>query len=60
MHGIADRAVEAMFKFSKLESLPARWAVGKDSIQGARAKIEQVSKEVDAFESWSDNLQLPH
>ncbi|KAJ7207164.1 NAD(P)-binding protein [Mycena pura] len=60
VHGIADRAVEAMFKFSKLESPPARWAVGKDSIQGTRAKIEQVSKEVDAFESWSDNLQLPH
>ncbi|KAJ7207166.1 NAD(P)-binding protein [Mycena pura] len=58
--GIVDLAVEAIFKFSKLESPPVRWAVGKDSIRSARAKIDQVSKEMDAFESWSDNLESPH
>ncbi|KAF7306275.1 NAD-P-binding protein [Mycena indigotica] len=52
-------ASEAFYRFTLLESPPMRWAVGKDAIAGARKKIELVKKETDAYESWSDMLELP-
>jgi hypothetical protein len=51
-------AAKAIVKFSMLKSPPVRWAMGKDSIGGARAKIKQVSEETDQFENWSENLEL--
>ncbi|KAJ7207162.1 hypothetical protein GGX14DRAFT_535383 [Mycena pura] len=58
VRGDPDLAAEAIFKFSMLESPPVRWVMGKDAIRGVRAKIEEVSTETNAFESWSDNLEL--
>ncbi|KAF7348899.1 NAD(P)-binding protein [Mycena venus] len=49
---------EAIYRFSKLESPPMRWAMGKDSIGGVRMQIKQVTAETDQFESWSDNLEV--
>jgi hypothetical protein len=52
-------AAEAIFRFSSLESPPLRWAMGKDSVAGARDQLNLVGAETDEFESWSDNLELP-
>ncbi|KAJ7695402.1 hypothetical protein B0H17DRAFT_1158897 [Mycena rosella] len=51
-------AAKAIFKFSTLESPPVRWAMGKDSAGGVRNKIKCVAEETDAFESWSENMEL--
>ncbi|KAJ7039729.1 hypothetical protein C8F04DRAFT_1084635 [Mycena alexandri] len=48
----------SIFKFSKLDSPAVRWAMGKDSVAGARAKVRRISEETDEFASWSDNLEL--
>ncbi|KAJ7058835.1 NAD(P)-binding protein [Mycena amicta] len=51
-------AAEAFFKFSLLDAPPMRWAVGKDAIDSARTKIKTVAEETDAYESWSEGLEL--
>ncbi|KAJ7173008.1 hypothetical protein C8R43DRAFT_1209228 [Mycena crocata] len=52
-------AAKAIFRFSKLESTPVRWAMGKDSIHGVRTRTARIIKETNAFESWSEDLELP-
>ncbi|KAJ6590673.1 hypothetical protein DFH09DRAFT_1139999 [Mycena vulgaris] len=51
-------AANAIFRFSMLNTPPERWAMGKDSVGGVRARIKRVAEETDEFESWSENLQL--
>ncbi|KAJ7151205.1 NAD-P-binding protein [Mycena filopes] len=58
IRGDPTLAAKAIFKFSMLESPPGRWAMGKGSVAGARAKIKRVSEETDEYESWSDNLEV--
>ena len=43
----------------QLESPPARWAVGRGAIANVRAKVKRVTEETDAYESWSEGLELP-
>jgi hypothetical protein len=58
VHGDPVLAVKAIFRFSLLESPPSRWAMGKDSVGGVRARTKRAIEETDEFESWSDNLEL--
>ncbi|KAJ6579889.1 NAD(P)-binding protein [Mycena sp. CBHHK59/15] len=58
IHGDPILAAKAILKFSKLDSPPVRWAMGRDSIGGARAKIEHVTEETKDFESRSENLEI--
>ncbi|KAJ7274952.1 hypothetical protein C8J57DRAFT_1449355 [Mycena rebaudengoi] len=51
-------SAQSSFWFSKLESPPIRWAMGRDSVAGARAKIARVSEETDEFDGWSEGLEL--
>ncbi|KAJ7911955.1 hypothetical protein B0H13DRAFT_2660299 [Mycena leptocephala] len=52
-------AAKAFFKFSNLDFPPMRWAVGKSAVSQFRMKVKQVSEENDAYESWSEGLELP-
>ncbi|KAJ7636328.1 hypothetical protein FB45DRAFT_1024450 [Roridomyces roridus] len=58
IQGDPRKAVDAMFRFSKLESPPLRWAVGKDSVGGTKAKLEKMGGSLVEFESWSDDLEI--
>ncbi|KAJ7643819.1 hypothetical protein FB45DRAFT_896144 [Roridomyces roridus] len=58
IRGDPRKAVEAIFRFSKLESPPLRWVVGKDSGIRAKAKLEKMVAELDEFASWSEDLDL--
>lgn len=49
-------AAKLIFKFAGLDSPPVRWAIGKDSIAGARGKATRIVEEVDKFENWSEDL----
>lgn len=49
-------AVAKVIEFSKLSSPPLHFPLGKDSIGLIREKIKTLTKEIDKYESWSDNL----
>jgi len=56
--GDVEKAAKVIYKFSKLEAPPFRWAVGKDAVGGVRAKVKSLTEETDEFESWSEDLVL--
>ena len=53
----ASKAVQKIYQLSELESPPLRLLLGKDINKGVREYIAQLTREVDAYESWSDNLE---
>ncbi|KAI0668252.1 hypothetical protein C8Q78DRAFT_993729 [Trametes maxima] len=50
------KAVAKIIELGRLENPPLRFAVGKDSIVSIRGKLKKVEEELDAYESWSENL----
>ncbi|PIL34382.1 hypothetical protein GSI_03157 [Ganoderma sinense ZZ0214-1] len=56
----ASKAVKKIYELSELTSPPLRLLLGKDVNRGVRQYIAQLTKEADAYESWSDNLEYDH
>ncbi|KIJ65280.1 hypothetical protein HYDPIDRAFT_27996 [Hydnomerulius pinastri MD-312] len=58
VNGDTTIAVTVMEKLVHLEDLPVHLPLHKLSINFAKQKVEQVLKETDAYESWSDDVYL--
>lgn len=61
MEGVSGdpfKLVQRIVEFSEVPQPPLRWTVGKPAIVGVRTKLKFLASELDAFESWSDDLEL--
>ncbi|KAI0643336.1 NAD-P-binding protein, partial [Trametes meyenii] len=52
----ASKAVAKIIEVTKVANPPLRFAIGKDSIGLIREKVKSLTADVDAYESWSENL----
>ncbi|KAI0668233.1 NAD-P-binding protein, partial [Trametes maxima] len=52
----ASKAVAKIIEVTKVANPPLRFAIGKDSIGLIREKVKSLTANVDAYESWSENL----
>lgn len=52
----ASRAVAKIIELSRLPSPPLHFPLGKDAIAAVREKVKTLTEEIDAYESWSDDL----
>ena len=55
--GDAKKGAQKLYELSTLASPPLRLVLGRDSISVARGHLEEVQKEIAAFESWSADLR---
>ncbi|RPD64116.1 NAD(P)-binding protein [Lentinus tigrinus ALCF2SS1-7] len=53
-----DKGVQKIFELTKLASPPLHLPLGKDSVGNIRAHIADLTKVVDEYASWSDNIAL--
>ncbi|KAF9232135.1 hypothetical protein BU15DRAFT_81566 [Melanogaster broomeanus] len=56
--GDADKAVVAMEKLVHLDNPPLRLPLHKWTVAAIKEKIQKVLEEVQAYESWSDDLYI--
>ncbi|KAF9246605.1 hypothetical protein BU15DRAFT_39967, partial [Melanogaster broomeanus] len=56
--GDADKAVAAMEKLAHLDNPPLRLPLHKWTVAAIKEKIQKVLEEVQAYESWSDDLYI--
>ena len=54
--GDPAKGVQKVYELSKLENPPLRLLLGKDINRYTREYIAQLTKEVDEYAAWSDNL----
>nr|VWO98273.1 Zn(2)-C6 fungal-type domain-containing protein [Ganoderma boninense] len=54
--GDPAKGIQKVYELSKLENPPLRLLLGKDINQYVKEYIAQLTKEVDEYEAWSDNL----
>ncbi|EIW52650.1 NAD-P-binding protein [Trametes versicolor FP-101664 SS1] len=52
----ASRAVAKIIALSRLPSPPLHFPLGKDAVAAVREKVKTLTEEIDAYESWSDDL----
>ncbi|KAI0667103.1 NAD-P-binding protein [Trametes maxima] len=52
----AAKAVAKIIEVTKVANPPLRFVIGKDSIGLIREKVKSLTADVDAYESWSENL----
>ncbi|KAJ8508332.1 hypothetical protein ONZ45_g9381 [Pleurotus djamor] len=57
-YGDPEKAVAKIYEVSKLESPPLRLPLGKASVAAIRGKWADFNREIDAYESWSEGLEL--
>lgn len=58
IEGDADKATKVIYNLALLSEPPLRLALGKDAIHYTREKIKSLTADVDAYESWSNDLGL--
>ncbi|CAL1711164.1 unnamed protein product [Somion occarium] len=56
--GDPEKGGRAIYRLSELADPPLRLPLGKDAVRLAREKLAMVGKNVDEYESWSDNLEF--
>ncbi|KAF9232134.1 hypothetical protein BU15DRAFT_81565 [Melanogaster broomeanus] len=56
--GDADKAVAAMEKLAHLDNPPLRLPLHKWTVAAIKEKIQKVLEEVQAYESWSNDLYI--
>ncbi|TFK40451.1 NAD(P)-binding protein [Crucibulum laeve] len=49
---------ERIFEFAGIVEPPLRWPIGAATVAGIRMKVNHVAEELDAFESWSNDLTV--
>ncbi|TFK34808.1 NAD(P)-binding protein [Crucibulum laeve] len=54
--GDTEKYTTAVYELSTLPAPPTRLVLGKEAIKRARNKIENVQREIDEYEDWSEDL----
>ena len=55
--GDAKRGAQKLYDLSSIKNPPLRLLLGQDAIAIARQHLQAISKEIDAYESWSAELR---
>lgn len=56
--GDTAKAAAVIYRLSELEDPPMRLPLGKHAVRLAREKMDAVKRDVDAYEGWSEGLEL--
>ena len=54
--GDVDKAVRKIYDVSELENPPMRLALGKDCLENTRVRAQQLTRDLDGYEKWSEDL----
>ena len=52
-----DKGVQKIFELTKLASPPLHLPLGKDAVTNMRLRITELTKMVEEYASWSENLE---
>ena len=56
--GDLDKGVAKIYELSGVAKPPLHLPLGKDSLEGIKAHLANVTAEVEKYQSWSDDLAL--
>lgn len=54
--GDLGKTIDKIYELTELEHPPFRFIVGKDSLSVVRAHLENLDRDMDEYESWSEDL----